>query len=75
MEGIAFSKEKGIIFYEGSAITGEDVQKLIEDIVITLLIEEIVITLLSYIMSNYCCFLNFILIKKFNLIISDNTKV
>ena len=41
-EGIAFSNEKGIIFYEGSAIIGEDIQKLIVDIVITFIIWPII---------------------------------
>ena len=36
-EGKAYSKEKGIKFYEVSSKTGENVQKLIEDIAITLL--------------------------------------
>ena len=36
-EGIAYSKEKGIKFYEVSSKTGENVQKLFEDIAITLL--------------------------------------
>ena len=41
-EGIAYSKEKGIKFYEVSSKTGENVQKLFEDIAITLLKKKMV---------------------------------